>query len=85
LQRPDCVFVGGGLSRDLLDWLEAGLPAGTRLVANAVTLESETVLMQAQARRGGDLLRIDLARAGPLGPGRGWKGSYPIVQWSVTL
>ncbi|MEB8386690.1 precorrin-6y C5,15-methyltransferase (decarboxylating) subunit CbiE [Rhodobacteraceae bacterium KMM 6894] len=85
LQRPDCVFVGGGLSGDLLDWLEAGLPAGTRLVANAVTLESETVLMQAQARRGGDLLRIDLARAGPLGPGRGWKGSYPIVQWSVTL
>ncbi|WP_116599594.1 precorrin-6Y C5,15-methyltransferase (decarboxylating) subunit CbiT [Primorskyibacter marinus] len=85
LQTPDCVFIGGGLSDDLLNWLEATLPAGTRLVANAVTLESEALLTQTQARRGGDLLRIELARAAPLGSGRGWKANYPIVQWSVTL
>jgi precorrin-6B C5,15-methyltransferase / cobalt-precorrin-6B C5,C15-methyltransferase len=54
-------------------------------VANAVTLESETLLMQAQSARGGDLLRIELAQAAPLGTRRGWKSSYPIVQWSVTL
>ncbi|KEJ95278.1 precorrin-6Y methyltransferase [Pseudosulfitobacter pseudonitzschiae] len=85
LTRPDCVFVGGGLSQALLDWIDGNLPAGTRLVANAVTLESEAVLLKAHERRGGDLLRIELARAAPLGPGRGWKASFPIVQWSVTL
>lgn len=84
LPPPDCVFVGGGMSADLLNWLEANLPSGTRLVVNAVTLESEALLMQAQARLGGDLLRIALSLAAPLGPGRGWKASYPIVQWSVT-
>ena len=85
LTQPDCVFVGGGLSQPLLGWLEAILPAGTRLVANAVTLESEALLLKAHERHGGDLLRIELARAAPLGSGRGWKASYPIVQWSATL
>ncbi|GFE50565.1 precorrin-6Y methyltransferase [Roseobacter cerasinus] len=83
--KPQAVFVGGGLSHDLLDWLETHLDTGTRLVANAVTLETEALLLQAQARRGGDLLRLELARSEPLGPRRGWKASYPIVQWSVEL
>lgn len=85
LVLPDTVFVGGGLSADLLDWLECTLPSGTRMVANAVTLESEVLLIQAQARLGGDLLRIELSRSTPLGAKHGWKASYPIVQWSVTL
>lgn len=83
--RPDAVFIGGGLSQALLDALRAGLPAGTRLVANAVTLESEVLLAQAQGMHGGSLLRIELADATPLGPRRGWKARYPIVQWSVML
>lgn len=83
LDRPDVVFVGGGLGPDLLDAL---VPlAGTRLVANAVTLETEALLLDAQARLGGDLLRIELSAAAPLGPRRGWQASRPIVQWSVTL
>jgi precorrin-6Y C5,15-methyltransferase (decarboxylating) len=85
LMLPDTVFVGGGLSTELLDWLERTLPVGTRMVANAVTLESEVLLIQAQARLGGDLLRIELSRSTPLGSKHGWKASYPIVQWSVTL
>lgn len=85
LDAPDVVFVGGGLSGDLLDWLFSHLSAGTRLVANAVTLESEAQLIAAHAARGGDLLRIELAQAAALGPRRGWKASYPVVQWSVTL
>ncbi|MCA0943103.1 precorrin-6y C5,15-methyltransferase (decarboxylating) subunit CbiE [Salipiger pacificus] len=82
LERPDAVFIGGGLSRELLDWLDNHLPEGTRLVANAVTLESEALLTEAQARRGGELLRIALSSAEALGPRRGWKAAYPIVQWS---
>ncbi|CUH80821.1 precorrin-6Y C5,15-methyltransferase (decarboxylating) [Tropicibacter naphthalenivorans] len=85
LTPPDVVFIGGGLSEGLLAWLEDTLPQGTRLVANAVTLESEALVTLAHARLGGDLLRIELAAAQPLGPKRGWKASYPIVQWSVTL
>lgn len=85
LQRPDAVFVGGGLSADMLTWLRTNLRDGTRLVANAVTLESEALLAQAQAQHGGDLLRVELAQAVPLGSKRGWKASYPVVQWSVTL
>lgn len=85
LDLPDVVFIGGGLSSALLDWLRARLRPGTRLVANAVTLESEATLAQAHANLGGTLLRIELAQSAPLGPRRGWKSSYPVVQWSVTL
>lgn len=85
LRAPDAVFVGGGLSGAVLDRLTSSLAPGTRLVANAVTLETEALLIDAQARRGGDLLRVDLSQAAPLGEKRGWKRAYPIVQWSVTL
>ena len=85
LPKPDAVFVGGGLDVALLDWLEANLAKGTRLVANAVTLDTEAVLVAAQARLGGHLMKVALSEAAPLGRFRGWKASYPIVQWSVTL
>ncbi|QGP81298.1 precorrin-6y C5,15-methyltransferase (decarboxylating) subunit CbiE [Sphingobium sp. CAP-1] len=82
---PDAIFIGGGLSQALLERLWARLPAGRRLVANAVTLESEALLARWQADKGGDLLRIDLAQAAPIGSRRGWRASYPLVQWSVSL
>jgi precorrin-6Y C5,15-methyltransferase (decarboxylating) len=82
---PDAVFIGGGLSQGLLETVTALVPEGTRLVAHAVTLESEALLAQWHATRGGFLLRIELAEAQPLGTRRGWKSAYPVVQWSVTL
>lgn len=85
LPAPDAVFVGGGLSEALLTHLFETLPAGTRLVANAVTLESEALLATWRAAKGGDLLRIELAEAQPLGTRTGWRAAYPVVQWSVTL
>lgn len=78
---PDAIFIGGGLSEELLAAL---LPLKARLVAHAVTLESEALLLAAHARLGGSLLRIDLAEAAPLGRRRGWKAAYPIVQWTFT-
>lgn len=80
LAPPDAVFVGGGLSDDLLAHL-SDVP--TRLVVNAVTLESEALLANWQARRGGTLMRVEVAQAKPLGTKRGWSASYPLVQWSV--
>ncbi|MES2432732.1 MAG: precorrin-6y C5,15-methyltransferase (decarboxylating) subunit CbiE [Pseudomonadota bacterium] len=81
---PDAVFIGGGGNAALYDQLWHILPAGTRLVANGVTLETESLLAQQHAMRGGSLLRIDLAQAAPLGRMRGWDASRPVVQWSVT-
>lgn len=78
---PDAVFIGGGLSEALLRHLWDILPAGVRVVANAVTLESEATLAQWHASAGGSLLRVDLAEAAPLGRLRGWRAAYPIVQW----
>ncbi|MEJ2410201.1 MAG: precorrin-6y C5,15-methyltransferase (decarboxylating) subunit CbiE [Novosphingobium sp.] len=82
---PDAVFIGGGLSAPLLEALWARFPAGTRLVANAVTLESESLLARWHGSKGGTLLRIALADASPIGSRHGWKARYPVVQWSVTL
>ncbi|MCE8029323.1 precorrin-6y C5,15-methyltransferase (decarboxylating) subunit CbiE [Billgrantia desiderata] len=84
LPPPDAVFIGGGLSQTLLEVLWRRLPTGVRVVANAVTLESEALLAEWQRRAGGELLRIELSSAAPLGNRRGWKASYPIVQWRVT-
>ena len=84
LPRPHAVFVGGGLTAELLAYLTR-LGAGTRLVANAVTLEAEALLADAHSRLGGELMRIEIAQAQPLGRKHGWRSAYPIVQWSVTL
>jgi len=81
---PDAVFIGGGLSEVLLDWLWTHLAPGTRIVANAVTLESEVLLATWHRARGGDLLRIELSDAAPIGTRRGWRAHYPLVQWSVS-
>ncbi|AUQ57749.1 precorrin-6y C5,15-methyltransferase (decarboxylating) subunit CbiE [Phaeobacter inhibens] len=80
---PDCVFIGGG-SQEVLDHLWEILPEGTRLVANGVTLETETLLMQAHAARGGHLLKAEIAEVGPLGTMRDWRRARPVIQWSVT-
>ena len=85
LPAPHAVFIGGGLSEALLSDLTARLAPGTRLVAHAVTLGSEALLSSWSERLGGSLLRVELAEAEPLGARRGWKASYPLVQWRVTL
>jgi precorrin-6Y C5,15-methyltransferase (decarboxylating) len=82
LALPDAVFVGGGGAAPLYDRLWDILPPGTRIVANAVTLESETLLAALHARHGGQLLRIDIAQSEPLGRMRGWQPSRPQLQWS---
>ena len=78
---PDAVFIGGGLSDALLAHLWQILPMGVRVVANAVTLESEALLGAWQAREGGSLMRLEMAEAAPLGGRRGWRAAYPVVQW----
>ena len=83
LAAPDAVFLGGGLTVACLEWLWAELAPGTRIVANAVTLETTAILTEAQVSYGGDLLKVELAEAAPIGGFRGWKAAYPLVQWSA--
>ena len=82
LPAPDAVFIGGGISRIAIEvCLDALKPHG-RLVAHAVTLESEAVLLEAYADYGGELQRISVETAEPVGPFKGWKPSMPVTQWS---
>ncbi len=82
LAAPQAVFVGGGFNAALFERLRGLMPAGCRLVVNAVTLETQALLVQLQADHGGQLLRLEIASAEPLGRMRSWKAARPLVQWS---
>ncbi|MCV9966595.1 precorrin-6y C5,15-methyltransferase (decarboxylating) subunit CbiE [Pararhizobium sp. BT-229] len=83
LPKPDAVFIGGGGSEDgVMDAAIAALRRGGRLVANAVTTQMEAVLLDHHARLGGSLIRIDIARASPVGAMTGWRPAMPVTQWS---
>ncbi len=85
LDDPDAVFIGGGLSTGVLvDTVWKRLRNGGRLVANVVTLEGERVLLDAHARYGGDMARIAVSHADPVGGLTGWRPAMPVTQWSVV-
>ncbi len=85
LEAPDAVFVGGGASEPgVLDACWDALRPGGRLVANVVTVEGEAAVLERRARLGGDLARIAVARAAPVGPFTGWRPLMPVTQWSVA-
>ncbi|WP_102145072.1 precorrin-6y C5,15-methyltransferase (decarboxylating) subunit CbiE [Mycobacterium hubeiense] len=82
---PDVVFIGGGVTQpDLVERCFERLPAGGRLVANAVTAESEMVLMQWNTRITGELRRYQHYRGEPLGGFTGWRPAMPVTQWIVV-
>ncbi|MGO3929953.1 precorrin-6y C5,15-methyltransferase (decarboxylating) subunit CbiE [Rhodopseudomonas pseudopalustris] len=84
LPPPDAVFIGGGASRPgVMETVWQALPAGGRLVVNAVTLETEALLIDWHGRHGGELLRLAVERASPVGGLTAWRAAMPVVQWSV--
>ncbi len=85
-ERPDAIFVGGGLTGyGLLTRCRKALGPRGRLVAHAVTVEEETLLSRAQAERGGRLTRIAITHAEPLGDFTGWRAAVPVTQWELQL
>jgi len=84
LEAPDAVFIGGGLDIAMFDAIWSRLSAGARLVAHAVTLETEALLCELQQRHGGELMRAEIAHAAPLGRYRSWEAARPVVQWSAV-
>lgn len=85
LERPHAVFVGGGATEPgLLDaCLEALLPGG-RLVVHAVTMETEAVLARRYSDLGGELTRLHVEHAAPIGTFTGWTPARAITQWAFT-
>ncbi|WP_435881343.1 precorrin-6y C5,15-methyltransferase (decarboxylating) subunit CbiE [Streptomyces parvulus] len=84
LPRPDAVFVGGGLTAPgLLAACWDALPDGGRVVANTVTLESEALLAEAHRRHGGELVRLAVSHAVPVGGFTGWRQAMPVTQWAA--
>ena len=83
LAAPDAIFVGGGLTDGVFDAAWAALKPLGRFVSNAVTLESEAILMELHKKYGGELVRLAVTRAEPVGPYCGWRPFMPVTQWSL--
>jgi precorrin-6B C5,15-methyltransferase / cobalt-precorrin-6B C5,C15-methyltransferase len=85
LSAPDAIFIGGGASSaGLLDTATRALRPTGRLVVNAVTLNTESLLLMRHAALGGKLTRIAISRADPLGEKTGWHAAMPVTQWAWT-
>jgi precorrin-6Y C5,15-methyltransferase (decarboxylating) len=84
LPTPDAIFIGGGGSdATLFQRCWAALRGGGRLVINAVTLQSEALLVQWHSEHGGELRRFSIEHAEPLGSMTGWRPARPVTQWRV--
>jgi precorrin-6Y C5,15-methyltransferase (decarboxylating) len=85
LPAPDAVFIGGGAGNPgVLEACWRAMKLGARMVVHGVTLETQSLLIEGQARLGGELLRLSVERVEPLGSFRGWLPARPIVQWSMV-
>ncbi len=85
LEAPNAVFIGGGIAGgDIAGPCWEALGQGGRMVANAVTLESEHVLHGLHHRHGGELVRLAVSRAVPVGGFTGWKPSMAVTQWRAV-
>ncbi|MBS7536639.1 precorrin-6y C5,15-methyltransferase (decarboxylating) subunit CbiE [Ancylobacter sonchi] len=83
LPAPDAIFVGGGASDSgVLDTALEALKPGGRIVVNAVTLETEAVLLARHVALGGELTRLSVAQAAPVAGMTSWRPAMPVTQWS---
>ena len=85
MEAPDAVFIGGGLAAPgLVETVWSLLPQRGRLVANAVTVESEALLVTLFRRWGGNLTRIAVSHVEPIGAFHAWKPLMPVTQLAVV-
>lgn len=84
LPAPDAIFIGGGLTRDVFHASHDAVRPLGRIVANAVTLESEATLFDMHKQHGGTLSKIGVQRAEPVGRLTGWRPFMTVTQWSLV-
>ncbi|MBG0810616.1 precorrin-6y C5,15-methyltransferase (decarboxylating) subunit CbiE [Methylosinus sp. H3A] len=85
LPTPDVVFIGGGGDANVIEaaW-DALLPARGRIVANAVTIETQALLIDAFQRRGGELVNMAISKARPIGGFHALEPALPVLQWRAV-
>ena len=81
LPKPDAIFIGGGANA-AFDAARSMLRVGGRLVVNAVTLQTEALLLARHATLGGELARLAITRADAIGGKTGWRPAIPVTQWT---
>jgi precorrin-6Y C5,15-methyltransferase (decarboxylating) len=84
LPAPNAIFIGGGANEGVLETCLKALPSGGRLVINAVALETQARLLEAYARHGGELIRIAIEQAAPLGSMTALRPALAVLQWRLV-
>jgi precorrin-6Y C5,15-methyltransferase (decarboxylating) len=84
LARPNAIFIGGGAGAHLVSAAWDALPAFGRIVANAVTIESQALLTQVFSGMGGELVNIQMAKARPIGRFHALEPAMPVLQWRAV-
>jgi precorrin-6Y C5,15-methyltransferase (decarboxylating) len=84
LAMPDAAFMGGGVRADTLDRCWDALRPGGRLVVHSVTADSDAVLLAAHQRWGGELNRIAVEVAEPIGRFTGFRPLRTVTTWAST-
>jgi precorrin-6Y C5,15-methyltransferase (decarboxylating) len=85
LPQPDAVFIGGGAREaDVTAAAWAALRPAGRLVANAVTLETEAALVAAREHYGGTLTRLSVERLESVGRLHAFRPAMSVTQWTAV-
>lgn len=84
LPGPHAIFIGGGAKAETLAAAWRALPPHGRLVVNAVTLETQTLLAQAFEDKGGDLTHLQISRARPVGRFHALDPGMAVLQWRAV-
>lgn len=83
LAWPAAVFVGGGVTAEVLEGSWQSLGSGGRLVAHSVTAESDAVLLEAKKRWSGELNRVAVEVAEPIGRFTGFRPLRTVTTWAA--
>jgi precorrin-6Y C5,15-methyltransferase (decarboxylating) len=83
LTPPDAIFIGGGLTSEVFEAAWSALRPLGRLVANAVTLESEALMLDLYKKHGGQLVKLGVQRADAVGRLTAFRPLMPVTQWSL--
>lgn len=84
LPVPHAIFLGGGIEQEVLDAGWAALLPGGRFVAHSVTAESDALLLDAHRTLGGELTRISVETAEPIGRFTGFRPARTVTAWAAT-
>ncbi|MGJ0453161.1 MAG: precorrin-6y C5,15-methyltransferase (decarboxylating) subunit CbiE [Methylocystis sp.] len=84
LDAPQAIFIGGGADAATLAAAWDALPRFGRIVVNAVTIETQSLLADAYREKGGELIHLQIARARPIGRFHALDPAMGVLQWRAV-